>query len=280
LRYYQGVVFVDAVFITRSQIKLAGIAAGTDKVTHHAYERFYADFFAGFDGIGSIVEIGYGNGDSISFWKSLYPSAFLYVIDRDVELQGDGYKVFKCDQSQNPQLNELRDFLREKDIAIILDDGSHVPEHQLKTFNCLFSILRQGGVYVIEDTECSYWRYGNIYGYKTAYGLRSGRSLVNKMRLLPHWINREFLASRERLRLTRSLGGQGFSLTALNCISSISFAHNCVAVFKSFSGDEQYASREYRCSGHVQPTLSAIIKTFIPRFLVDLMKKGLRYLRR
>lgn len=266
--------------VTRSQIKAAGIAAGTDKVSHHAYERFYSDFLAGFDGIGSIVEIGYGNGESISFWKSLYPTAFLYVIDRDVELQGDGFMVLKCDQSSNHQLNELRDFLREKDVAVILDDGSHIPEHQLKTFNCLFGVAREGGVYIIEDTECSYWRYGTCYGYKTRYGLSSGRSLVNKMRLLPHWINREFLAGRERLRLARSLCGKGFSLVAVDAISSISFAHNCVAVFKGFSGDEQYASREYRFSGCVQPTVGAIIKPFIPRYLIELWKKALGYLRR
>ena len=271
---------MEAVLVTRSQIKLAGIAAGTDKVAHHAYERFYADFLVGFDGIGSIVEIGYGNGESIGFWKSLYPSAFLYVIDRDVELQGDGFKVLKCDQSSNPQLNELRDFLLGKDVAVILDDGSHIPEHQLKTFDCLFSVLRQGGVYVIEDIECSYWRYGNCYGYKTRYGLKSGRSLVNTMRLLPHWINREFLARGERLRLARLLRGKGFSLVALDGISSISFAHNCLAVFKSFSGDEQYASREYRYSRCVQPTVGVIVKPFIPRFLVNLLKKVLGFLRR
>lgn len=261
--------------VARNQIKAAGVAAGTDKVAHHAYERFYADFLAGFDGNGSIVEIGYGNGESIGFWKSLYPSAFLYVIDRDVELEGDGFKVLKCDQSSSHQLAELRDFLRVKDVAVILDDGSHIPEHQLETFNILFGVLRQGGVYIVEDTECSYWRYGDCYGYKTRYGLRSGRSLINKMKLLPHWINREFLAPRERRCFARLLQRKGFSLVALSSIGSISFAHNCIAVFKCLSGDECYAAREYRFSGNVQPTVRAIVKPFVPRFLADLLKKAL-----
>ena len=50
--------------ITREQIKLAGIASQTDKVTHHAYERFFPRFVSGLDGTGSIVEIGYGDGAS------------------------------------------------------------------------------------------------------------------------------------------------------------------------------------------------------------------------
>ncbi len=270
----------DAKLLSRSKVEEAGISAGTDKVCHHAYHRFYADFLAGFDGNGSIVEIGYGKGKSIGFWKSLYPSAFLYVIDRDVELEGDGFKVLKYDQSSNSQLNELQNFLQGKDVAVIIDDGSHIPEHQLKTFNNLFGVLNQKGIYIIEDTECSYWRYGNCYGYKTRYGLKSSLSLVNKMRSLPHWINRGFLARRERLCLARSLRNMGFCLNALGSIGSISFAHNCVAVLKCLNGDEQYTSQDYRYIDHVQPNFNKIIKSFTSLSLLIPLKKALHYLRR
>jgi len=40
---------------------------------------------------------------------------------------------------------------------IIIDDGSHVPRHQLITFTSLFPCVRPGGVYVIEDIESSYY---------------------------------------------------------------------------------------------------------------------------
>ena len=261
--------------VTRDLIKSAGVAAGTDKIYHHSYERFYADFFRGFDGNGAIVEIGYGNGESIGFWKRLYPSAFLYVIDRDVELEGDGFKVLRCDQSSSQSLVQLRDFLCDRDVAVILDDGSHIPEHQLMTFNMLFGVLREGGVYVIEDIECSYWRYGGLYGYPTRYGLNSDRSLMNKLMLLPHWVNREFLARRERLCFAGRLQRKGFCLAALDSIGSIAFAHNCVAVFKCLGGDEEYAAREYRSSGNVEPTMGKVVRASVPRFLVDLLKKAL-----
>ncbi|MGC3976971.1 MAG: hypothetical protein QM751_01255 [Paludibacteraceae bacterium] len=39
---------------------------------------------------------------------------------------------------------------------IIIDDGSHYCEHIIKTFNVLFPYLKNGGIYVIEDTQTSY----------------------------------------------------------------------------------------------------------------------------
>lgn len=184
--------------ITREQIEASGIASRTDKITRHGYHRFYDRFLCNFNGYGAIVEIGFGNGESINFWKALFPNAYLYIIDRDISCNGDGFQVLKVDQSSQDQLIGLCKILEGKDIGLIVDDGSHVPEHQLDTFNILFRQLREGGVYIIEDVECSYWRYGCCYGYKTDYGLNSRRSLVNMLSSLPHWINREFMAKREK----------------------------------------------------------------------------------
>jgi hypothetical protein len=40
---------------------------------------------------------------------------------------------------------------------VIIDDGSHINEHVLTSFNILFPILAANGLYVIEDTQSSYW---------------------------------------------------------------------------------------------------------------------------
>jgi hypothetical protein len=232
--------------ITREQIKLAGIASQTDKVTHHAYERFFPRFVSGLDGTGSIVEIGYGDGASIGFWKNLFPGSYLYVLDRDVELEGDGFRVVKCDQSSKQQLTELSAFLEGEDIALVVDDGSHVPEHQLEAFNCLFGVLRNGGVYIIEDIECSYWRNGAIYGYPTEYGVDSSRSLVNKMKTLVDWVNREFLSPSQLCYLREFLQFQGFNLESLGALADISFGHNCLCLSKCLEGDEKYYRRSYK----------------------------------
>jgi hypothetical protein len=41
---------------------------------------------------------------------------------------------------------------------IILDDGSHVAKHQEISFRTLFPMLKEGGLYVMEDLHTAYWR--------------------------------------------------------------------------------------------------------------------------
>ena len=42
-------------------------------------------------------------------------------------------------------------------IDIVIDDGSHRNEHVLQTFAFLFPRLSNPGMYVVEDTQTSYW---------------------------------------------------------------------------------------------------------------------------
>ena len=39
---------------------------------------------------------------------------------------------------------------------IVIDDGSHVNEHVLTSFKVLFPLLKNGGVYVVEDVQTTY----------------------------------------------------------------------------------------------------------------------------
>jgi hypothetical protein len=49
---------------------------------------------------------------------------------------------------------------------MILDDGSHINDHMIYSFEHLFGSVKSGGVYVIEDIGCSYWEdYGGGYLY-------------------------------------------------------------------------------------------------------------------
>src|SRR6185503_3954085 len=52
----------------------------------------------------------------------------------------------------------LRKVVREIEaIDIIIDDGSHYNEHVITTFKLLFPLLNISGIYVVEDTQTSYW---------------------------------------------------------------------------------------------------------------------------
>lgn len=250
---------------SREDFRNAGLATGTDKVCRHAYDRFYPHFLATYDGKGSILEIGYGNGESIKFWNRLYPKAFVYVLDRDVDLNGSNFKVIKCDQSRISDLQNALHFLDDKEISVIIDDGSHVPEHQLLTFNILFSgLLRAGGCYIIEDVECSYWRYGDVYGYPTRYGLDSSSSLINILSSLPNLINRQYLAKIEKANLEKRLILSGLDLDTAFSIASIKFSQNCIGLIKASIEDSVLMSREYWSSFNVEPASQTIIQSYFP----------------
>jgi hypothetical protein len=47
---------------------------------------------------------------------------------------------------------------------VIIDDGSHVCSDIIKTFKLLFSKLKPGGIFLIEDLHTSYWKsHGGSY---------------------------------------------------------------------------------------------------------------------
>jgi demethylmacrocin O-methyltransferase len=40
---------------------------------------------------------------------------------------------------------------------IVIDDGSHINDHVIASFETLFPLLKDGGLYVVEDAQTSYW---------------------------------------------------------------------------------------------------------------------------
>ena len=199
---------------------------GTDKIDHHRYDRFYPTFLEKFrnDEI-KIFEIGCGK-DASSFWMwhEYFPKGKIYCMDISEEIISDRGEVFKGDQSREEDLNKAYDKIGK--CQIIIDDGSHVPRHQILTFETLFKeMLDEGGVYIIEDIECSYWNPEKyIYGYQVG-----GQSIVDYFSSVSHKVNSEFSGQKNPWG-----------------ISTITFAHNCIIITKKTSEEEDLTSRDYR----------------------------------
>jgi hypothetical protein len=70
---------------------------------------------------------------------------------------------------------------------IVLDDGSHVAEHQKASFETLFPLLKEGGLYVIEDTHTSYWTetYNGGYG-RAGTAVELSKSFIDDMHAWYH----------------------------------------------------------------------------------------------
>jgi len=258
--------------ISRDKIKLAGNFSGTDKVTHHGYERFYSDFLNRSKINNQILEIGYGEGQSIKFWKRLFPNSFLNIIDLNKSEIGNGYKVFKCDQSSLTDLKNIQKELQSKSIDLIIDDGSHIPEHIILTFNLFFkSLLNSDCIYIIEDIETSYWMNSDCYGYPTNYGIESKNSIVNSFCVLAHWLNKEFLNEKQKNKLENKVKSLGFNIDTVNSIRSITFGHNCICINKNSKDDLKYLDRDYRFKSKINGFINILkFKKKLKNFLIKL----------
>ena len=81
-------------------------------------------------------------------WQELFPNAFIYGMDISKGYSGERFHVIKGDQSNMADLNRVKDTIKNNNIFFINDDGSHIPQHQLLTFNTLFPTLCEG-VYIL-----------------------------------------------------------------------------------------------------------------------------------
>lgn len=233
----------------RSDFKAAGENANCDKVTHHGYERIYPLLIRSTVNPENLLEIGYGNGASAHMWKELYPNCNLTILDKDVELSGEGLCVMRCDQSSPEALSTIKQRLRDNHYDLIIDDGSHVPSHQIQTWNHFFDCLKEGGWYVIEDIETSYWKKGTVYGYSlSAPGDNPSKSpsCVETFKCLSDYINREFTQQTRLKHCIAYLEDSGIDINIANKVNAILFFQNLIAINKSFKRDEAMQSRNYR----------------------------------
>lgn len=123
--------------------------------------KIYEDYFKNLKNKKiNILEIGVHEGKSLMIWKEYFPKANIIGIDlKSYNFNINRIFTFQGDQTDiNFLLGVSRKF---KKFDIIIDDGSHVCSHIIKTFATLFDFLREDGLYICEDLQTSYWpRYG------------------------------------------------------------------------------------------------------------------------
>jgi hypothetical protein len=121
-----------------------------------AYDRFFAPYRGK---SVNVLEIGVSKGGSLDMWRRYFgPEATIFGIDIDPAC---AHRVTAPNQvrigSQDDVAFLKRVFLEMGEIDIIIDDGSHVGRHQIVSFETLFPLLKNGGVYAIEDLHTAYW---------------------------------------------------------------------------------------------------------------------------
>jgi hypothetical protein len=124
------------------------------------YLAIYDTILAPF--IGSkvkMLEIGVYKGGSLSLWrKYLGDDATLFGIDIDPRCAVHDGKFGNVRIGSQDDPSFLRKVIAEMGgVDIILDDGSHIGRHQQASFETLFPLINEGGLYIIEDMHTAYW---------------------------------------------------------------------------------------------------------------------------
>jgi hypothetical protein len=223
----------------------AGIKYKTNKLTHHGYERFYDHFLIPlrYKNI-NVLEIGVDDLRSLKMWLDFFPNAKIYGVDiNDKNYKYERGEIFKANQSKKTDLKKIVKKIGK--CGFIIDDGSHVPEHQLKTFNYLFNeCLDYGGVYIIEDVETSYWKKSELYGYNINAGYKAENNIVEIFKNILDIVNREFLNDENKALLEKN---SAIDIINLKYISMISFGANCIIVKKMTEYEyKKYGEKKYR----------------------------------
>ena len=119
-----------------------------------------------------MLEIGILNGASLSMWSEYYPNAQIVGLDINADCKKyakDNIKVEIGNQSDVTFLKYVA--AKHGPFDLIVDDGSHIQEHVIISFESLFPHVVPGGIYIVEDTVTSYWPSHNG-------GLRKPSSMV------------------------------------------------------------------------------------------------------
>ena len=106
-----------------------------------------------------MLEIGIFKGGSLNLWRQMLgEKAIIYGIDinPDCEAYNGLSAQVRIGSQDDPWF--LNNVVKEMGgLDIVLDDGSHIAAHQRASFEVLFPLLTEGGLYVIEDLHTAYW---------------------------------------------------------------------------------------------------------------------------
>lgn len=132
----------------------------TDKDTTHAYIFPYDKAFEKYrDKTVSLLEIGNNGGESIKLWNDYFNESQIFGIEindlkelDEINAQHENINLYT---KTDAYCDETVDLFRKDDhkFDIIIDDGSHRPEHQAFAVIKWLPFLKEGGVFIIEDVQ-------------------------------------------------------------------------------------------------------------------------------
>jgi len=134
-----------------------------NKYVHNYYIEYAQHFHKKRNTALKVLEVGVYTGFSMLLWERYFPNAEIYGIDINIEgIYYDNKNPYQlCKDKERINLFEFDGTDKEKldefikkvggDFDIIIDDASHLGDHQIKTLIHLLPHLKKDGIFVVED---------------------------------------------------------------------------------------------------------------------------------
>lgn len=146
-----------------NDLQRIGVTRRTDKadVNHTfrgmSYLDVYDSYFAPIrQQVKCVLELGVFRGASLMTWRDYFPNAQVWGIDIDPIANanyGDRVKVVTGSQVDPAAIAQVAPG---QEFDIVVDDGSHLVDHLIGSFELIWPRVKPGGFYVMEDLGCSY----------------------------------------------------------------------------------------------------------------------------
>lgn len=128
----------------------------SDKGTDHSYIDSYEALLDSYRHTPiNFLEIGIGFGSCLEMWTNYFhPDSKIYGLDNeDFQI----FKNFGIIQYADSKSQDARDQLfGDTKFEVIVEDGEHTIDAQLVTFKNYFPLVKEGGIYILEDVQNCY----------------------------------------------------------------------------------------------------------------------------
>jgi len=147
--------------LEKHQINGFSFRGGTDKATDHSYDGFYEEKLDEYvDKEISLLEIGVQFGGSSLLWHDFIPKSQLVLVDVIDQVHSDiwslmdknRYNYHVMDAFNQESVSELKSKYPDG-FDIIIEDGPHTLQSQIFTVQNYISLLKEGGILIIEDIQ-------------------------------------------------------------------------------------------------------------------------------
>lgn len=211
-----------------------GIRYNTDKSSiHHDYLRKYEKYlpFQRDDAL-KILEIGVLGGSSVRMWCDYFYNS--QIIGIDINSSCKKHEDTRISIEIGSQVDpEFLKMCAEKHgpFDLIIDDGSHMNDHVIFSFEHLFGHLKSGGIYIVEDSVTSYWdEYGGSYDGEDTM-LHYFKSTINEINFYGERLNNGPSGARRDENLIQQIKQRGIDKVGLD-IESLNFLNSIILITK------------------------------------------------